>query len=344
MNLEEDKYSQFALCREMVETATIIENFRQKVSIEFDGIIQHNPRVFLTGEGSSRIFPAKHMIYHVRSKGYPLEIITEGALQALEYDLADYIVFGLSNSGKTKELVHLFNRLKSTHHPSFYGITAAKYSPVDWIPEKSVILTCGIEKAVPATKSVMEEALILESLLFNYRNSKMPNLKILSYQILKTLAIPIDHKIVELFCKAPVIYFAGRNDGVAEELTLKTNEITHKKSVFLEGTYALHGIEEVMEKNELMIIIEPYAQEEEKFHNVIKEGAGIEIVAISSRTTRFPTILIPDAGEFKNYLELAAGWNLLVEAGLMMGINIDAPKRARKIGNEEDTFNLKPIT
>ena len=42
------------------------------------------------------------------------------------------------------------------------------------------------------------------------------------------------------------IYFAAITTGW-RELTLKTNEITRKKSDFLEGTYAVHGIEEVMD-------------------------------------------------------------------------------------------------
>lgn len=61
------------------------------------------------------------------------------------------------------------------------------------------------------------------------------------------------------------IYFARRYDGTTEELTLKTNEITRNKSVFLEGTYALHGIEEVMNQSEELAIIDPFEQEEEKF-------------------------------------------------------------------------------
>ena len=32
--------------------------------------------------------------------------------------------------------------------------------------------------------------------------------------------------------------------------------------------------------------------------------------------------------------EMAAGWNLLVETGLRLGVNIDKPERARKVGNE----------
>ena len=62
----------------------------------------------------------------------------------------------------------------------------------------------------------------------------------------EVLEAEIDPALVQKIAQAPVVYFAGRNNGVAEEITLKTNEITHKKSDYLEGTYAVHGIEEVM--------------------------------------------------------------------------------------------------
>jgi glucosamine--fructose-6-phosphate aminotransferase (isomerizing) len=137
-----------------------------------------------------------------------------------------------------------------------------------------------------------------------------------------------------MLSKSPIIYFSGKNNGVAEELALKTNEITRKKSTFLQGTYALHGIEEVMQHGEVLVIIEPFEQEEQKFYDVIYKGAGVNIIAISSRDTIFPTIKIPANTSYKNYIELAAGWNLLVETGLILGINIDEPTRARKIGNE----------
>ena len=34
------------------------------------------------------------------------------------------------------------------------------------------------------------------------------------------------------------------------------------------------------------------------------------------------------------YVFLAAGWNLLVEIGLSLEINLDKAERARKVGNE----------
>ena len=126
----------------------------------------------------------------------------------------------------------------------------------------------------------------------------------------------------------------GYNDGVAEELTLKTNEITRKKSDFLEGTYAVHGIEEVMDKNDIVFVIDPLEEEIEKFQEVLVKGVGLKVVAIADRDTPFTTIRIPSAGEMNPYVFLSAGWNLLVEIGLALGIDLDKPERARKVGNE----------
>jgi glucosamine--fructose-6-phosphate aminotransferase (isomerizing) len=133
---------------------------------------------------------------------------------------------------------------------------------------------------------------------------------------------------------APTIYFAGRNNGVAEELTLKTNEITRRRSDYLEGTYAVHGIEEIMSPREIVILIDPFPEEEEKFTDVLVKGVGMKVVAVAPRQTSFPTFVIPEMGDFSTYIQLAAGWNLLVETGIGSGINLDKPERARKVGNE----------
>ena len=60
----------------------------------------------------------------------------------------------------------------------------------------------------------------------------------------------------------------------------------------------------------------------------------MKVIAISSHQTSFPTVIIPDGGCMSSYVELAAGWNLLVDIGLALGIDLDKPVRARKIGNE----------
>jgi glucosamine--fructose-6-phosphate aminotransferase (isomerizing) len=242
-------------------------------------------------------------------------------------------VFAASNSGKTKEVVRLFQTLKASGHRALFALTAYEDSPLDRLAADSCILISGKEEAVAATKTVAEQALFYDSLLRALRGEKMEGLKDLADKVEEALTLEIDPGLVQRAMNATTIYFAGRNTGVAEELTLKTNEITRKKADFLEGTYAVHGIEEVMSPEELVVVVDPFESEEEKFHEVLIDGVGMEVVAISRRKTSFPTVLIPDAGDYQSYVEIAAGWNLLVEIGIASSIDLDKPERARKVGN-----------
>jgi glucosamine--fructose-6-phosphate aminotransferase (isomerizing) len=240
----------------------------------------------------------------------------------------------LSNSGQTKEVIRLVSALKKKHHDAFFGLTANENTKLEELAVKTHILSCGREKAVAATKSVIEQGLFYDSLLRSVRHEKMEGLDKLADQVQAALTEKVDPAIIGIIQKADIIYFAGRNNGVAEELALKTNEITRKKSAFLEGTFAVHGIEEVMNRNEVLIWIEPFAEEQEKFNECLVSGVGISIISISSHKTMFQNIIIPDGGEYAEYIQLAAGWNILVETGIALGIDLDKPKRARKIGNE----------
>jgi glucosamine--fructose-6-phosphate aminotransferase (isomerizing) len=195
-------------------------------------------------------------------------------------------------------------------------------------------LNCGNEDAVAATKSVVEQALFVDSLVRHFNQRAFPSLDGVPEGLEAALTQSIGAEIVEKAANAPTLYFAGRNNGVAEELTLKTNEITRKKSDFLEGTYGVHGIEEVMEAGDVLVLVDPFPQEEIKFETCLAEGVGMTVLAISSRPTRFPTLTVPDLGTWTPMAELCLGWNLLVEIGLHLGIDLDKPERARKVGNE----------
>lgn len=334
MNLNEQKYSQFALVKEMLETANVVKNFKPEIGTAFAEAIRGADNILLTGEGSSRIFPAKRAIYAQSKRGGKPVLFTEGSTQALEYNLKGVPVFGASNSGKTKELVRLFKKIQTEGHTNFFGVTATPESVIEGLTKQTHVLSCGGEQAVAATKSVVEQALTYHAIFAALAGEPMTGLDKAGAAIESVLTMNIPVDISQSVAKASKIYFAGRNNGVAEELTLKTNEITRKNSAFLEGTYAVHGIEEVMNPDEVVVIVEPFADEEEKFETCLVKGVGMKVVAISTRQTRFPTIIIPDAGQYQNYVELAAGWNLLVEVGIANNIQIDTPLRARKVGNE----------
>jgi glucosamine--fructose-6-phosphate aminotransferase (isomerizing) len=333
MNLEDPRYSRFALVREMLQTPAIIRRFDPKAAEPFLPALRSTKDLFLTGEGSSRIFPAKRALYDSMRRADPLCIATEGATQALEYDLSAATVFGASNSGQTKEVVRLFQRLREAGHGGLFAVTATAGSPLHQLALKTHLLESGKEEAVAATKTVVEQALFYDCLLCALRGEPMGELVGLADMVQRALTQPVEAALVEKLKRAPAIYFAGRSNGVAEELTLKTNEITRKKADFLEGTYAVHGIEEVMNADEVLVAVDPFELEEAKLREVLVEGVGMQVVAISSRRTGFPTMLVPDAGGRQAYVELAAGWNLLVETGVSLGIDLDKPQRARKVGN-----------
>ena len=321
----------------MLETPDIVGRFDFQQTAETAEIVRRTGKLFLTGEGSSRIFPAKNLMYEVLRRNVRLTTFTDGARQSQEYALGDYCVFAASNSGQTKEVVSLFTDLSKQGHGKRFGLTANRNTRLESLSNRCYVLSCGKENAVAATKSVVEQGLFYRSLLTPFEGGKScmaAQQSAAAEAARQVLAAEIDSQLVRTIARAPVIYFAGRNNGVAEELALKTNEITRKKSDYLEGTYAVHGIEEVMNADEVVLVVDPFPGEAQKFKEVLVDGVGMTVVAISHQDTIFPTIRIPQVEGFDTVLQLLAGWNVLVQVGVTLGINLDKPQRARKIGNE----------
>jgi len=331
-----EPYTNFGLVRDMFAAADTIKNFDPNQTLDVAAAVANVSRVLMTGEGSSRIFPAKSAIAHVRRHDVPMNMQTEAGRQALEYKLDDWVVFALSNSGRTTEVIELFTQLTGAGHQHLYSLTAFENTKLESLATRGFVLSCGEEGAVAATKSVVEQAIFYRALMDNVAGQMglAGRLKELAEQFTQALSIEIDPELIAKIANAGVIYWAGRNDGVAEELTLKTNEITRKNSDFLEGTYAVHGVEEVMNANDVVICVEPYPNSYAKFEEVLAHGVGLTVIAISSQDTPFPTIKIPDAGDLAPFVQMAAGWNILVETGIRLGVDLDKPERARKVGNE----------
>lgn len=333
MNLSDSKYSQYALVNEMMPTSEVIASFSPAWSNPVAEQALSNGRLLLAGEGSSRIFPAKNAIRRALEWGMSQKIITEGCHQACRYDLQGFTTLIASNSGCTREAQFLAQRLRDMQWNSHFALTAHPNTPLCEHSQQAFILSCGPEQAVAATKSVVEQALFCESIVWNMNHKDMTTaLSDLPEKFTQALTLDIPASIIHQAAQATTIYLAGWNDGVAEELTLKTNEITRRKSDFMEGTYVLHGIEEVMRQTDLVILVDPIEAEMQKYEAVLQHSASVSVVAIATHPTPFPTIVVPES-PLQSYIFLAAGWNLLVEIGLALGVNLDKPQRARKVGN-----------
>jgi glucosamine--fructose-6-phosphate aminotransferase (isomerizing) len=334
MNLTDTRYKNFALIQEMLQTPELMTHFDFRQTKKIAETIRDTGKLFLTGEGSGRIFPAKGFIDDVRKLRFDLNVATEGCYQAMDCDLSQWTVCVASNSGQTKETIALFSKLKKESHQKRIGITSNPDAKLVELSNDSIVLSCGKEKAVAATKSVVEQALVYRSILCNIADhAGLERIAQAAAFAETVLNAEYDSAWIEPLSRASMIYFAGRNNGVAEELTLKTNEITRKKSDFLEGTYLLHGVEEIMNPNEAIVLVDPFESEWNRIKEIFVEKIGMTVVAIASKPTIFPTIEIPTCNQYDSYLQLFAGWNLLVQIGVACGVNLDQPQRARKIGN-----------
>lgn len=316
----------FALIREMQEVPDMIRNFQPSCITPWLDVLHSKPKILLTGEGSSRIFPAHNLIHQALLRNHYWQFYTTGSRQAYDYPLTDWAAIGASNSGKTRELITLFKHLTIPR----FAITGTADSRITELADQSIVLSCGPEQAVAATKSVIEQALIYQSLL---QGNEWENQNQAADLCQTILSKEINTTIVETLSHTSCLYIAGHNDGVAEELTLKAYEISRLRSVYLEGTYMFHGVEEIMTPQDALILIEPSHHDFEKIQNVIIDGIGMPVIAISTHETPFPTIRIPQLPGFDSYFQLLAGWKLLVSIGLANHIDLDRTKRARKMGN-----------
>ena len=96
MQPNSERYTQFGLVQDMLSVPGIIERFDPQQVEQVAAAIGQVGRLLMTGEGSSRLFPAKNAIAQARRCGCPLQLHTEGGRQAQEYDLRDWAVFALS--------------------------------------------------------------------------------------------------------------------------------------------------------------------------------------------------------------------------------------------------------
>lgn len=331
------EYSRFHLVNEMYEAVEYIKNIQSGSIHEFLDLPAADFPLMLTGEGSSRIFPAKNSVHRRLSLDRGPYIFTESSTDLANKNLRDFIVIGASNSGRTKELVNLFRELKHSGHDNLYGLTCNHNSLLAKYSKKTTVFNAGTEKAVAATKTVIAQALFYDIMLLECYNNKKTDTWELADLLELTLNTGIDNKMTDILSKANTIYYAGNNNGVAEELTLKTNEIIRKRSAFLPGTYLLHGVEEVVTSDDVIILVDTYPDEFEKIRSIYTSNAGADVIAFSFEDTPFHTLKIPETTPFSEpYIKLAAGWNLLVETGIKLGIDLDRPERARKIGNEAE--------
>ncbi len=326
--------------KEMLESRGVCEGFDFSVTKEIAEEIGEK-RIIFTGMGSSLLFPGNN------AKNRALKLNIRNRVEAyfssdlMQYtDFSDTVLFLFSNSGKTKEVVLLLEHAKK-YGGTCIAVTAVPDSPLGKKADRKILMECGFEKGVAATKSVIEQGLICDSLIFNLAAMQgkeidfgklREELKDTGEKIEKNILMDIEPSLLEQLAKEKQFYFVGLETGVAAELSLKLCETTGKMAVYYPDTHIFHGLEEALDKGCAVVIHNPhfseYADKFEKFQQVtgamlfgIGSGTGIAGLEIGTNET------------FENYCLLSGGWALVRNLVGALGRDIDHPKRITKVGN-----------
>ncbi len=326
--------------QEMLEAKQVCLNFDFAITKDIAEKIGQSNIIF-AGMGSSLIFPGKQAKNRALKLGISNKVEAFFASDLFQYeDFSNTYVFLCSNSGKTKEVILLLDYAQK-HGAKCIAVTAVADSILAQRADEKIILTCGFEQGVAATKSVIEQGLVYDSLIFHLAKNqgKDVDFDFLKQELDKTAEIlesnvnaKLDAKLLEQLVKENLYYVAGLDNGVAEEIALKSYEIARKMAIFFADTHTVHGPEEGID-NGCVILIEPnyfkeYLSDFQKFVDKTKTTLiGVD------QDLLIPGLEIQINDTFRNYCLLAGGWALLRNIGVEMGIDIDHPVKASKVGN-----------
>lgn len=327
--------------QEMLEAKQVCLNFNFSITENLAKEIGIS-RIIFTGMGSSLIFPGKQAKNRAMKLGLQNKVEAYFASDLFQYDdFANTFVFLCSNSGKTKEVILLLDHVKSRGGKCVALTTVADSILAQRCDEK-IILNCGFEKGVAATKSVVEQGLVYDSLIFHLAKlqGKDINFEKLKDELNKAAEIIVDNINTQLnetslknLTSSAQLFIVGLDNGVAEEITLKCYEIARKMALFYPDTHIVHGVEEAIEGNCAIIL------DFDQFSNYLSDFEKF------SKKTSCKLVYLGDdllKNTFKNYCLLASGWGLLRNIAHSLQIDIDHPEKASKVGNPFEAI-VKPI-
>ncbi len=326
--------------QEMLEAESVCLNFDFHKTKELAHSIGAN-RIIFTGMGSSLIFPGKHAKNRALKLNIANKVEAYLASDLFQYhDFSNTFVFLCSNSGKTKEIMLLQDYVISKGAQCI-AVTAVGDSILAQRSDNTIVLSCGFERGIAATKSVIEQALVYDSLIYNLAKNQgiQVNFEILKEELNKTAAairnninLTIAENILNTLVNSNRYYMVGLDNGVAEEIALKAYEIARKMAVLYPDTQIVHGVEEAIEGN-CAIIFQPST-----FHDYISDfqkfsaKTQCQLIGIDHRHS-LQGVSVEMNETFSNYCLIAAGWGVLRSVANRLHLDMDHPAKASKVGN-----------
>ncbi len=325
--------------KEMYIAREVVEKFDDAIAKDVAAKIGKRP-VFITGMGSSLLFPAKNakrraqllLPEHRVEIDFPPNYNPETLPQ-------DAYVFLSSNSGNTVEIVDMADAL-TARHIEFFGVTTNTDSKLGQRCSQNnlYLLHQPFEKGVAATKSIIEQALFYDAVIHYLAGAEFPlrsgtdTNKRVAEKMRQNFTADLSASLIVAGAEAGTYYWNDHNTGAAEELALKSCEIAGKRGVYESGTQILHGRGEVIRPDDLVFVLSPQSYKQKDLSAMVSlaEKTGSVLVSVGGSANGFQTLPAEVEQGLELYCLIPACWNFLRCTGRAMGRDIDHPNVAQK--------------
>jgi len=286
---------------------------RRKLSLEEFASVMEEP-IFITGMGSSIILPGNNLekINELSGMNFKINHSTEVS------NVNTSTVIALSNSGETKETVLA---LKNAKAKKKFAITRNKNSSLAKVSKHFIHMICGDEKAVAATKSVVEQTYIVVQLFLEKVGKYKPISSSEISQVEKNLKLDFKDGIIKKFVNADKVIVIGRR-GLSGEIALKFKEIARISSEHEIGTEILHGPATTIRKNSIILIVNP--EMFTGYEKLLKKKVKCEVFSIKD-------LGITGDGIYSEIIRFSGLLKFICEIGKEKKLDLDNPEGLSKI-------------
>jgi len=293
-----DGYPHFML-KEITEQPCILKRVLQQDEKKFNAMaldLLRSHQVIITACGTSRYasLVGRYLFSRVARKFSDVVIASEFGYFADSVD-KNTMVIAVSQSGETADVIEGVRAARAAGG-QVLSIVNRPSSMLESLSDHTILLNCGAEIGVAATKSFLAQLAAFYLLSFSMVNSfeeGCSNISSVSGKVEEALSNS-NHRLTALterLKEKTSLYYIGRgiNFAVASEAALKLKELSYMHAEGMPAGELKHGTLALIEKGTPVVAICPADHTyEETMNNVMEARArGAYIIGVSDRKSNF---------------------------------------------------------
>ncbi|MDO8424713.1 MAG: 2-phospho-L-lactate transferase CofD family protein, partial [bacterium] len=301
--------NKFFIEKEIEEIPQILQK-RRKISLKKFSDLLEEP-ILICGVASSIDLPGWGIEEMADRLGINVKVRYSNEVQ--DNFPAD-VVIALSASGETEETIAA---LKKARAKIKIAITGNKNSSIARYATHVIPLICGEYFSDSATKSVVEQAYIVQQLLSERFGQYVPITDKEIDQIRQNLKLEFAKEAIDVFRRTNRVVIIGQR-GFAEEVETKFQEVARIQAEGISGPLIFYSTIEVLNQGDIVLVVDP--------ERMVDYESALMKASRSRDIFYLNQLKIKGSGFYKTIIRYAGLIKLIIDIGKARNIDIDHPE------------------